>query len=142
MYFRKPKGILKHWDFVLLDLACLHLALFTAYYIRHGNFEYWKDETYITLSLVMTILTLLVCYFSETFRNVFKRGLYRELVQTVEQISLVFLMTVFFLYFAKIGQEVSRLTIFYCAIIYLCITYPTRLIHKKLMLNRMGQKVC
>ena len=139
MYFRKPQGLLKHWDFVLLDIVCLYIAFLIAFFIRHKHFQYWKDETYVALSLLMIVVSVVVSYFSETFKNVFKRGLYKELVQTIKQMSLVFLITVFFLYFAKIGQEISRLTVFYCAFIYLLIAYPARLIHKKLMLSRMNR---
>ena len=99
MYFRKPQGLLKHWDFVLLDIVCLYIAFLIAFFIRHKHFQYWKDETYVALSFLMIVVSVVVSYFSETFKNVFKRGLYKELVQTIKQMSLVFLITVFFLYF-------------------------------------------
>ena len=139
MYFRKPQGLIKHWDFLLIDLLCLHISFVLAFYIRHGHYDYWKDETYIVVAAMMTIVSVLVSFFSETFKNVFKRGIYKELLQTIKQIAFVFLVTVFFLYFAKIGQEVSRLTISYCAIIYLFFSFPTRVLYKMILLNHMNK---
>ena len=36
MYKRKLRGWAKHLDFLIVDLICLQLALFLAYYMRHG----------------------------------------------------------------------------------------------------------
>ena len=77
MYFRRPQGWLKHWDFMLIDVLCLHFSFLLAFYIRHGHLDYWKNETYITVALAMAIASVAVAFFSETFKNVFKRSIYR-----------------------------------------------------------------
>ena len=139
MYFRRPQGWLKHWDFMLIDVLCLHFSFVLAFYIRHGHWDYWKNETYITVAVAMAIASVAVAFFSETFKNVFKRSIYRELLQTIKQNGFVFLLTVFFLYFAKIGQEVSRLTISNCACFYLITSFFTRILYKKLLLSHMNK---
>ena len=38
MYKKKSQGWMKHIDFIIIDLVCLHISFVLAYYIRHGNF--------------------------------------------------------------------------------------------------------
>ena len=37
MYRKKSRGWYKHKDFILIDLACLFMALILAYLIRNGS---------------------------------------------------------------------------------------------------------
>ena len=137
MYRKKPKGWLKHWDFILLEIICLQVSYVLAYYIRHRE-AFWHSETYLAVAFFLFIDELVITYFNETFKNVLKRGLYGELTATIKHIALIILVTVFGMYVTKYSNEISRLTIFYCGAIHLALSYFTRIIYKKLMLSRMN----
>ena len=138
MYRKKPKGWLKHWDFVLLEIICLQVSYVLAYYIRHRE-AFWHSETYLAVAFFLFIDELVITYFNETFKNVLKRGLYSELTATIKHIALIILVTVFGMYVTKYSNEISRLTIFYCGAIHLALSYTTRIIYKKLILSRMNK---
>ena len=138
MYRKKPKGWLKHWDFILLEIICLQVSYVLAYYIRHRE-AFWHSETYLAVAFFLFINELVITYFNETFKNVLKRGLYGELTATIKHIALIILVTVFGMYVTKYSNEISRLTIFYCGAIHLALSYFTRIIYKKLMLSRMNK---
>lgn len=138
MYRKKPKGWLKHWDFILLEIICLQVSYVLAYYIRHRE-VFWHSETYLAVAFFLFINELVITYFNETFKNVLKRGLYGELTATIKHIALIILVTVFGMYVTKYSNEISRLTIFYCGAIHLALSYFTRIIYKKLMLSRMNK---
>ena len=138
MYRKKPKGWLKHWDFILLEIICLQVSYVLAYYIRHRE-AFWHSETYLAVAFFLFIDELVITYFNETFKNVLKRGLYSELTATIKHIALIILVTVFGMYVTKYSNEISRLTIFYCGAIHLALSYFTRIIYKKLMLSRMNK---
>lgn len=138
MYRKKPKGWLKHWDFILLEIICLQVSYVLAYYIRHRE-AFWHSETYLAVAFFLFIDELVITYFNETFKNVLKRGLYGELTATIKHIALIILVTVFGMYVTKYSNEISRLTIFYCGAIHLALSYFTRIIYKKLMLSRMNK---
>ena len=82
MYRKKPKGWLKHWDFILLEIICLQVSYVLAYYIRHRE-AFWHSETYLAVAFFLFINELVITYFNETFKNVLKRGLYGELTATI-----------------------------------------------------------
>lgn len=138
MYRKKPKGWLKHWDFILLEIICLQVSYVLAYFIRHRE-VFWHSETYLAVAFFLFINELVITYFNETFKNVLKRGLYGELTATIKHIALIILVTVFGMYVTKYSNEISRLTIFYCGAIHLALSYFTRIIYKKLMLSRMNK---
>ena len=138
MYRKKPKGWLKHWDFILLEIICLQVSYVLAYCIRHRE-AFWHSETYLAVAFFLFIDELVITYFNETFKNVLKRGLYGELTATIKHIALIILVTVFGMYVTKYSNEISRLTIFYCGAIHLALSYFTRIIYKKLMLSRMNK---
>lgn len=138
MYRKKPKGWLKHWDFILLEIICLQGSYVLAYYIRHRE-AFWHSETYLAVAFFLFIDELVITYFNETFKNVLKRGLYSELTATIKHIALIILVTVFGMYVTKYSNEISRLTIFYCGAIHLALSYFTRIIYKKLILSRMNK---
>lgn len=37
MYKKSAQGWIKHLDFIILDLICLHIAFIIAYMMRHGR---------------------------------------------------------------------------------------------------------
>ena len=139
MYRKKPKGWLKHWDFILLEIICLQVSYVLAYFIRHRELAFWHSDTYLAVAFFLLIDELVITYFSETFKNVLKRGLYNELTATIKHIALIILVTTFGLYVTKYSNEISRLTIFYCGAIHLALSYVTRIIYKKLILSRMNK---
>ena len=139
MYRKKPKGWLKHWDFILLEIICLQISYVVAYFIRHREIAFWHSDTYLAVAFFLLIDELVITYFSDTFKNVLKRGLYNELTATIKHTMLIILVTVFGLYVTKYSNEISRLTIFYCGAIHLALSYVTRIIYKKLILSRMNK---
>jgi len=138
MYRKKPKGWLKHWDFILLEIICLQVSYMLAYYIRHRE-VFWHSDTYLAVAFFLLIDEIVITYFNETFKNVLKRGLYGELTATIKHIVLIILATSFGLYVTKYSNEISRLTIFYCGAIHLALSYFTRVLYKKYMLVRMNR---
>ncbi|MBR5177596.1 MAG: sugar transferase, partial [Lachnospiraceae bacterium] len=89
MYRKKPKGWLKHWDFILLEIICLQISYVVAYFIRHREIAFWHSDTYLAVAFFLLIDELVITYFSETFKNVLKRGLYNELTATIKHTMLI-----------------------------------------------------
>ena len=64
MYRKKSRGWYKHKDFILIDLACLFMALILAYLIRNGS-----------------------------VRNLFKLGIYRNVMIFVILVDLFLIIS-------------------------------------------------
>ena len=78
MYKKKSSGWAKHFDFIVLDLLCLHLSFTLAYILRHGIANPYGDQLYRNMAIFITFADITVLFFFETLKGVLKRGYYKE----------------------------------------------------------------
>lgn len=131
MYNNNNKNKLKHLDFMILDIVCLFISFSLAHYFRHGVFSYFENRVYNNTVLVIMLLELVITFFYEPFKNVLKRGFIKEARITITFVMLNLLGTTFYLYVTKSGSYNSRLMIAYTYIVYLFLSYSTRILLKK-----------
>ena len=134
MYKRRAKGWKKHLDFMILDVISLHIALIIAYMVRHGLHSFvYRSESYRTLGLWMTVFSFLAAVLFSTMHNVLRRGYAKEMVQTLIHSLLVFGFSAIFLFTMKDGEAISRVTLWVHLVIYLVLSYSTRMIYKRFL---------
>lgn len=138
MYRKSAQGWIKHLDFIILDIICLHIAFVIAYAIRHGVWNPYVIPIYRNIAFVMTIIDILVIIFFETFKNVLKRGYYKEFAMTVKHACLVELLIIFYLFAIQSGGEYSRITMIMWGVIYGVITYVIRILWKLYLDKKRG----
>ncbi len=136
MYARKTQSWLKHLDFILLDVLCLHIAFVLAYMVRHGMMNPYADANYFNLSLVYTLVDMTVLIANRTMKNVLKRGFYKEMEQTVRNVLLVTLLVSLYMFSVQAGVVYSRITFYLMSVFYLLIAYSVRLLWKQYLLHR------
>lgn len=137
MYEKKNhRGWMKHLDFIILDMLCLQLAFVGAYMCRHGMVNPYRNENYLSLACVLWLLDFCVIIVFETFKNVLKRGYYREFVITVKHVFLVVGLSLFYLFVVKRGGEYSRIFFFIFGGLYFALGYVIRILWRKLILRR------
>ncbi len=131
MYKRVAQGWMKHIDFILLDLVCLHLAFVIAYILRHGtDGSPYMDQTYRGMAVVMTIVDALVSVAFNTMHNVLKRGYYHELAITVKHSILVFVILTAYLFSTQKGEIYSRIVLYLTLCFHTVLGYGVRLLWK------------
>ena len=133
MYRRDAKGWLKHLDFMILDLIVLQVAFVLAYVLRHGLLNPFKLPLYANMSVFLLLCDLVIIFFTEPFRNILKRGYYREMEALVQQAVFVELFAVLYLFAQQSGEEYSRITMLLMGILYVAIGYVTRILWKRVL---------
>ena len=133
MYRRDAKGWLKHLDFMILDLIVLQVSFVLAYMIRHGIKNPYEIPLYASMGVFLMLCDLVIIFFTEPFRNVLKRGYYREMEAIVQQTVFVELFAVFYLFAQQTGEEYSRSTMLMMGPLYVIIGYITRLLWKRVL---------
>lgn len=124
MYKEGFKGWVKHLDFVFLDVFCLQISLLLSYAL-YNNAEFaYSNLIYRKLAVILMFLDFVVIFFQEIYKNVLKRGYYREFVQIIKQSFFVLLSLVFVLFITKEAKDYSRVIIVLTFSIYI----PTRFI--------------
>ena len=79
MYRRDTKQWLKHLDFMVLDLIILQISLAFSYVLRHGWANPYAVPIYSNMAAFLLMWDLVVIFFTEPFRNILKRGYYKNL---------------------------------------------------------------
>ena len=131
MYKKRSQGWLKHLDFILLDLGCLCAAFVLAYAVRMGTFRFLEEEAYRSLALVVLLSDLAVTILFNSFKNVLKRGYYREFAMTVKHVCLVEAVVIVYLFTIQESVAYSRVIVYLFGIFYFLFSYLVRQRWKK-----------
>lgn len=138
MYKKSFEGWRKHFDFIVIDIACILLGLWGAFLTRHGFNQVYAENRlyYVNLSFSLVIINFTVAYFANTFSGVMRRGYYEEFVVTVKHIGLVTLFLFSYLFSVKRTEDYSRITLYFFILYYFILSYVTRLVWKKILLGK------
>ncbi|WP_455720060.1 sugar transferase [Agathobacter sp.] len=139
MYRKETKGLLKHIDFVILDVICLQIAFLIGYAMfgRGLNSNPYEEYIYRNMAIFIELINIVVMFFVETFKNVLKRGYYKEFVATIKHCLYVVAACIFCLYLVKGAEQYSRLIVVSTFVIYAVLSFITRIIWKKILQRKM-----
>ena len=134
MYQRNSQGWLKHLDFIVLDILVLQAAFFLAYDLRHGFLQFpYEVLLYRTMAIVLVFLDLMAPVLFSTMRDVMRRGLLRELEQTIKQASIVLAGEIIYLFAVQDGGAYSRIVSFLTAALHVVLGYTMRMLWKQVV---------
>ena len=129
--FEKDSKLLKHLDFMIIDLLCMYGSYFLAYIIRDGlPVEF--DSMLVRVSLLgYLIINLLVSVLASSYKNIIKRGYLQELRATIVHVLLITLLITMLFFVFKISGQQSRTIIVLTAVFYIISSWIFRCIHKR-----------
>lgn len=139
MYKRTSQGWVKHLDFILLDVLCLQLAFFLAFFLRQHSWMPYESDFYRAVGILLTIFDILVSVMLDSMHNVMKRGYYKEAMQTFRHCAVVFLLTILWMFTLKNSDAYSRTIVFLTFVFHLLFGYGVRLLWKR-YLSKHGTK--
>ena len=134
MYKRKANGWLKHWDFILIDLIVIQVAYVLSLFFA-GYLPLYETSLYRNMAIILEAINLIVILVFSTFRDVLKKGHYLTFVSCLQQGILIGVTTILYLFVIQKGQDFSRLTILYTAVIYVLLSYICRELWKSHLLK-------
>lgn len=132
MYRRRTSGILRHMDFMILDVICLEVSFAIAYVLRHGWDVYHSKlpVLYSNIVIVFLMVSLIEALLSTPFNNILKRGHYIEFLYTIRHMTVVTIMQMVYLYMSQQGEKYSRAVFVLTWVIGIVLTYTVREIWK------------
>ena len=130
MYRSQGRQWLKHVDFILLDILVLQISYVLAYHFRHGTWNPYSKELYAIMSASLSLCDLLVVFLMDSYRGILKRGYWVEFVRTLEQAIEFMVLGLVYLFATQAGERFSRITYFSTGVIYVFISYFTRILWK------------
>ena len=139
MYRKFSQGWFKHFDFIVIDLFCAQFSFFVAAFWRHGRLPYY-DRIYAYTAVWIFLVDILVSILFSTYANVLKRSKLRELNATFLHVAEVMLGILVILYLLQDIFYLSRFVFLGTWILYLIISYVTRLLWKGYVQKHLSER--
>ena len=132
---------LKHWDFILIDLICLHVSYIITYRIIRGNWNAYVNRTYLINGLLYTLSMTLVILFFDQYSKILKRKRFDEFLSILKQIGETMVLLLIFLFVFQLTSSVSRIHTVATAIAFVFIDYIARQSLKKYLRNHFNNDI-
>ena len=133
--YKRDKGFFKHLDFLILDLLATQGAIVLANYIRHHSSHFYRIDLNQNVALLLLTVSLLIGFFTENYKNIMRRGCFKELFSVIQYVAISVTVILAYLFFTKESTNFSRIVVFTFAAVQLVFLYIERLLWKALMRN-------
>lgn len=140
MYRKGRVSWLKHLDFIIWDVVCLHLALVIGYIGWKGLENPYATQVYQHIAVVFTLIDLVVAVAFSSYKDVLRRGYYIEIVSTIKHVAVVMAAAVLYLFLVEKSAQYSRGVFVIMAGSYLVLLYLMRILWKKVVRNKREKK--
>lgn len=138
MYQKSPSSLIKHIDFMILDLLCFMISLFLACTLRLQFEGFRYSELYGRLLIITALVHICASAFDNGYKNILRRGYLKEFVVVFRHVVIVITLTLIVQFFLKISNEaLSRLVIGYMAVISLVVIWIERIVWKNVIRHRL-----
>ena len=114
MYRKNSSGWVKHIDFIILDLLCVQLAFYLSYVLRQGDWNPYAVPLYRNMAIFVELADIIIIFLFESFKNVLKRGYYKEFATSVKQAVMLLLIVSLYLISVQDGNAYSLSLIHIC----------------------------
>ena len=123
----------KHLDFIILDLICIEVSYWLAYYIRLGRLVNSTPGEYTMMNIMVILIHLSIMFISEGYSGILMRNAIQELKKVVIHNAEMFAVILFILFFAKQSSVYSRILFALFVVIDTITMYIVRLVRKKVL---------
>lgn len=130
MYKFETKSWVKHLDFMLLDVLCVEVSVWLAFYFQQRSFDFYYDLTYRNLAVILLLVDIIVLVFAGTFKNILKRDKHVCITEWLEQMVLVSAGTLFCLFLQDSVKSYPKEMLWITVGIYAVLTLGVRHIWK------------
>ncbi|MEG0664615.1 MAG: sugar transferase, partial [Clostridia bacterium] len=129
-------GWLKHFDFLLSDIICSVIALQIAYMIKHGMEFAYAIPLYRNIAIVISFIQVVIVFFNSSYKNILKRGYWKELVSVIKYVLLLLALFLLYLFITGDMNNVSRITFAIYVGLVMALIYLERIALKKYLKNK------
>lgn len=137
MYQKKEESLIKHLDFMILDLLMAELSFLLSCIVRHGWRYLFEEHRYMIMAGVLILLELLVILFYNSYQDILRRGYLVELKNVLFQNTIALLMVTAFLFLTRQQMYFSRLVFIRWWAFSVVLMYGTRLVWKRIIRKRL-----
>ncbi|HBH6790499.1 sugar transferase, partial [Enterococcus faecium] len=108
-----------------------------SYVMRQGDWNPYVIPIYRHMAIFIELENLTIIFLFEAYKNVLKRGYYKEAVASIKQSFMLLLVCSLYLITMQDGNDYSRVSLFIMGVVYGLLTYIIRILWKGLLHHRM-----
>ncbi len=139
MIKKSATGLMKHADFILLDLICMQLSFVIAYWLFHGFLNPYRYTAFQFQAAVLAAAQLVVIVFLGNYSGILRRGRIDEAIAVIKYMIAVFLFALVYLFIVHETGIVSRLQYGFTALLFVVISWSVRTFNKR-NINKQNEK--
>ena len=128
---KQLKGLLKHGDFILLDMVCLQICFILGFWLVHGYGNPYGTRDYQYQAVVLAGSQLLVIIFGNNYDGILRRKRFDEARAVLRYIFGVLVTALVFLFAVKSSATASRLQFGFTSVFFLFLGYLFRQLNKR-----------
>ena len=140
MYQKSRSGILKHLDFMILDILVIQISYMIADVLRHGKRFLYNDSAYREIALFMLLIDVCTVFFLASYKKILHRGILREAAMTIKHMTTVFLVTVAYMFIWRTSGIFSRIVFGGAWGISIGLSFLCRLVWKQVLRRRKSKE--
>ena len=135
------KGLIKHADFIVLDLVCLQISFVLAYWVFHSFSNPYRNDSFLYQASVLIMAQLAVIIFSNSYSGIVRRGRLDDAWAVITYMVYVMLIALAYLFVFHTTQTVSRLQYGGTAVLFVLLDWPARMANRHRIL-RNNRRIC
>ena len=139
MYKKNTETLIKHIDFIVIDITVYCLSFWLAYVIRHGVLNMFANSLYVSYLMIIVLLDIFVAVISRAYKGILYRGYLIELRKVLVHSSLIFIGLVMLSFLQKVTGELSRIVLVVFYIFSIVLDYSLRVLRKKMIRTRISE---
>lgn len=129
----------KHLDFILGDILALELAHGIMVFVSNGRLNEELLKWYLQLGILLAVINLAVIAFTDSYRDVLRRGYLKEMIAVCKRMVVVFALEIVFLFAFQLSAIFSRWILFATLFLGIFLMYGERLLLKSYLKKRFRQ---
>lgn len=134
---RAITGLIKHGDFIVLDLLCLQLCYVASYWLSVSFASPYDVPRYRYQALVLAAGQLLVILFSNNYHGIIRRSWFDEAFSVVTYTIETFVISLMYLFAIHWISEASRLQMGLTAVMFVAVDLLLRQANKQRLRSRL-----
>lgn len=135
----KNDEVLKHFNFVIIDIICYIVSFLISNVIVFNNINLSQRPTNYSNILLWGIISIVLSNIVlNNYKDILKRPNYDELIYSLKEVVFSILIVNAILFILKIGSLFSRRTLFYTYIFFYIFSIAIRIVTKKYIVNKIN----
>ena len=140
MYKKNSDSLIKHIDFIIIDLVIYCVSFWLAYVLRHHALNLFANSLYLSYLVIIILLEIVVAVVTRVYKGILYRGYLVEFRKVLIHSSLIFIGVLILSFLQKVTGDLSRITLVTFYILSTMLDYLCRVLRKRMILKDMSRQ--